>query len=232
LVLDANIHYVRIQHAEATHLSWLKGLVQTVSRRPTHGASVSIGWEAEHGASVNVVMLARRIEEEANNRTLAGCKVERCAVVLSNGYVGGLQDYQVSMSTELGEDGQVNQELLHFGRAHCEGLLKQARGWVSGQAGPSMTVRLVQSTQMLIAGWVSRIRGESRGDASRARAAVQQLGLRDAWLVERLVATASSSETPAQCARAIWDEVTVWPEVEPSWGPDASRQGRHAERPS
>lgn len=210
---DGDLHYVRIQHAQGTYLSWLKGFVHTLQERPTGDGSLSLCWEAEHGGSVNVVLLARWEDEGPPvSRSLEGWAIERCAVVLSELEGLGANEYQLGLLTEPGPDEMVNQELLHFCREHCEGLLKQAEWWVTGQPGPSVLLRVGQAIQGLIQRWIERMRA-TQGDPTRREAEVtaRRLGIRDPWLRERLVEAALGQDPSGVSARRIWEAVEAWP---------------------
>ena len=211
-VMDPNLHYLRIQHAQATHLPWYRGFVEAMGRRPPGGASISVGWEAEHGGAINVVLLARATgDATVQLGSLDGWRAERAAVVVSELEGVSSNEYQLALFTEPNVAGDVNQELLHFGRAHCSGLLGQAQGWVSGRPGPSLTVRAGQSAQLLIARWIHRVRVDGSGDAEASWAAGRRLGLGDPSLLERVVEAALGDEDPARAAWRIWDSAAIWP---------------------
>jgi predicted deacylase len=208
------LHYVRIQHAQGTYLAWMKGFVRTVVQRTPGEGSLSLCWETEHGGSVNVVLLARWEGEGAPDaRSLDGWTIERCAVVLSELEGFGANEYQLGLVTAVGDHQQANQELLHFGRAHCGGLLKQAEWSVTGQPGPALLQRVGQAIQGLVHRWIERVRASSSTQWREAEVAARRLGIRDPWLRERVVQAALSEQPSAASARQIWESVEPWPDA-------------------
>ncbi|NCG22162.1 MAG: hypothetical protein GWP91_24360, partial [Rhodobacterales bacterium] len=221
LLRDANVHYLRIQHAQATHLSWYKDFLHTLQERPS-GHSVAVQWEAEHGATVNVVMLARRDRSDASGVrawSLEGWQVEACGVVLADLGGQGGRDYQVGMFTESGRRHVgLSQELVHFGRAHCGGLLKQA-GWrVRDSRGAPAPWELERGIVRQIARWIERTRGffidESVDEEAASGLVAQRLGLVDPRLARALARERQRDEPPERAAEALWASVPAWPGVE------------------
>jgi len=216
VVLDPRIRYLRLQHGPGTHLTWLRGLLQLIAMRPRGGQPVGIQWEATHGTSMNVLLVATR-DPGAPDRpwSLDGWSVDRCSVLLSplRGTVG--RDYRVGLFTEpLGADRRVNQDLLHFARAYCEGLLSQEgpRAWWSGDAvGDADEPVLAQITA-----WLERLRALRRASAlpedddGRARWVASVLGLADPQLARSLADALESRRPAADVARAIWEAVEAW----------------------
>lgn len=217
LVRDPNVHYLRIQHALGTHLSWFKDLLATLEQRP-HGHSVALQWEVEHGATVNVVLLGRRGHEEMSPRawTLQGWTFEACAVILADLEGAGLRDYKMGLFTEGNAEGAgLSQELVHFGRAHCSGLLKQA-GWRRRDAhGPPPTWEMERALVSQIARWIERVRGwrEQEGEMAEVTAewVARRLNIADDRLARALAYEMDQDGPVIEAAEALWSSVPAWP---------------------
>jgi hypothetical protein len=239
LLLDPNVHYLRIQHAQGTHLAWMKDFLDCLGRRPPSSRSVALQFEAEHGATVNVVLLLERdrgSEAPATPWTLDGWEVAACGVVLSDLESLGAEDYKVGLFTERETDRSlVNLELAHFGRAHCEGLLRQAGERVWAERGPAEQGALDEALVAQIARWIERVRVWRRSShavpaelEARGRWIGQRLGLADPWLSAALAAEMGSATPASIAARALWQRVPTWPG--PSWIAEADAGGRFALR--
>lgn len=218
---DANLRYLRIQHAQGTHLSWLKDVIQTLRDRPDGSAPVGLQWEGAHGASVNVLLVCvRDLGVPESPWSLDGWSVERCSVLISELRGTGVRDYRVGLFTEpLGPTRQVNQDLLHFGRAHCENLLAQGGARVFGAGGRPPVEDLDRVVVAQIAGWIDRVRAWRQLTSpfpvpeepeARARWVAGQLGLSDAALARALAEEADGGRSPSEAAVAIWNAVEPW----------------------
>jgi hypothetical protein len=219
-LLDPNLRYLRIQHAEGTTLQWLKGILATLAARPP-GQPVGIQWEAAHGASIHVMLVAIR-DEDAPDRpwSLDGWSVERCSVLVSDLRGSGVRDTRIGLFAEPlgGPFLQVNQELLGFGRAHCERLLAQGGPRVRGETGAPPPNELEAVIVAQIAGWLERVRGwrtealvpPPREVEARTRWVAGQLGLCDDWLAEGLAAEMDTTRAALEVARSLWDAVPDW----------------------
>lgn len=221
LLRDPNVHYLRIQHAQGTHLSWFKDFLFTLQQRPA-GQSVALQWEAEHGSTVNVVMLATRDEgAEARAWSLDGWTIRACAVVLSDLEGMGARDYKLGMFTSASDTQGLSQELVHFGRAHCTGLLKQA-GWrIRDPRGAPSAWELERGMVTQIARWIERVRGwrgalSVTDDDAKERVA-RLLGISDLRLARALVDEVEADLPVEAAARALWASVPPWP------GPETPR---------
>ncbi len=216
LIREPGVRYRRIQHAQSTHMSWLKGLLQQLGERPAGGMPVSIGWEAEHGASINVLLIASCDDPpRTEGWSLEGWSIRRCAVVLSQLDGTGTKDDQLALFTERTPGQQPNLELLHFGRVHCEGLMRQASSPLTGVVGPHFRMSFKRIIVALLARWLDRTRAISLTLAQvapfqRHRWLANHLGIVDEDVVARLVAEASTKERSIDVARRIWDEVEAW----------------------
>ncbi|MBX2798110.1 MAG: succinylglutamate desuccinylase/aspartoacylase family protein [Myxococcales bacterium] len=226
------LNYLRIQHAQGTHLSWMKDFLEAVRCRPVSRRSVRIQFEAEHGATVNVVLLMRRAEEAGSypsdtaGWSLDGYDPLCCGVILADLNPQDEHDQQVAMFTEaFTPDEPLNQELLHFGRAHCEGLLLQAGARAStlpdesDQEGFDSPTAVFEACLLeQIAGWIERARawrglrhGPPRDASERTRWIARQLGIADPRLT-RALAREMDRDTPAvQAAAELWGSVPPWP---------------------
>lgn len=189
--------YTRLQQTHRTQLGWLAGFLASVQSRPPGSAPVEIGWEAEHGGLINVILIARDGTEES---TLEGWTVERAAVVLQDvGADTGLS--ALALFTEPDDDGSVQAELLHFARTHAEGLLRQATRRTRLRGGPILDRPGFGPWQPLrerAEVWILAMRAEpeERDPARWAR----RLGLVDPALAQALVSCAASDLAPSQAA--------------------------------
>lgn len=215
LLRDSNVHYLRIQHAQGTHLSWFKDFLFTLQQRPA-GQSVALQWEAEHGSTVNIVMVATRDEDIATRAwSLDGWNIDACAVVLSDLEGRGSRDYKLGIFTELEGGGGLSQELVHFGRAHCSGLLAQA-GWrIRDPRGSPPPWELERGMVSQIARWIERVRGwRDEVDAPEQDPTgwvARRLGIVDARLARALASEMRQDGSVEDAAAALWDSVAPWP---------------------
>ena len=217
-LLDPNLRYLRIQHAQGTHLAWLKGVLATLERRPATSEPVAFQWEAVHGALLNVMLVCVRDEDVALRPwSLDGWSVEMCSVLISELRGVGVRDYRVGLFTEpIGPARTVNSELLQFGRAHCEGLLSQGGPRIAEAVGPALNAALERMVIDQIAGWVDRTREASflpqfpSGEEAQARWIAGELSLGDQSLAQALVRTVGSTVDVRDAALAIWNNVVPW----------------------
>ncbi|MEQ1501177.1 MAG: succinylglutamate desuccinylase/aspartoacylase family protein [Myxococcota bacterium] len=223
LVLDPNVRYLRIQHAQGTHLAWMKDFLHTLSQRPASDRSVAVQFEIEHGATVNVILVLERdrtIPEGIRPWSLDGWDIVSCGVVLSDLESLGTENYKVGMFTERlpGKPQSLNLELLHFGRAHCEGLLVQAGARVEGQIGPEAVTGIEDTLVRQIARWIERVRVWKTSSHStpadpdvRATWVARRLGLADLRLAHAIGQQMDRTDPALGAARALWDAVPAWP---------------------
>lgn len=217
LLLDPRVNYLRIQHAQGTPLSWMVDFVRTSRWRPDSGAPVTFAWESEHGASVSVVMLATRESDDpylASRRRLDSWRMRSCAVVASATRGDGESDHKVGLFTEEASDSVgVNQELLQFGRAHCDGLLAQANHVVRGAGGEALEDVLRASAIEQIARWIRLARftasrfapgGDVVDPEARDRWVLGQLNLVDPVAMEAVMSEVGADRPPEVAAAAIW----------------------------
>jgi hypothetical protein len=240
VLLDANVHYLRIQHAQGTHLSWMKDFLDALHQRPPSPQTVALQFEVEHGATVSAVLVLERstpTESAPDDRpwTLDGWDVRSCGVVLSDLEAGGTEDYKIGLFTERlpGQPDRVNQELLHFGRAHCDGLLAQAGARVRAEHGSSATEQLERTLVLQIARWIERVRSwrRSPGDVppdvdGRAQWVAHHLGLADLRLARALAREMDRDTLPETAAAAMWRAVKPWPGARFA-SPASPRDGLH-----
>jgi hypothetical protein len=215
VLLDPAVRYLRIQHARGSHLRWLKGLVHTLSHRPAGGAPAGIRFEGEHGASINVVLVATCDGPPPEGFSLDGWRVERCVALVSS--LGAPEpESRVGVFTEPlpGPEPRVNPELLQFGRAHCQGLLLQGGApTIDGDAALAEHVFIER-----VARWIDRARDLSdtpfpvpEDPTARATWLQARLGLADPSLVDFLVREMDRDAPSRPVARALWDTVAPWP---------------------
>ncbi len=231
VLTDPNVRYLRIQHAQGTHLAWMKHVIETLDTRPDGGEPVALLFEAEHGATVNVVMVCVR-EGTVDPWSLEGWSIECCAAIVSDLEHQRARDYKLALFTErMGERGDINQELLHFGRAHCEGLLKQV-GWRAlGERGAPERGAIEAMFCRHLQRWVEQVRAlGSEGfieapDSEEARVdwVARQLGIADHALARALAAEMRADTTSESAARKLWTDAHAWPVVGDN---DSARQRR------
>ncbi|MEZ4236024.1 MAG: hypothetical protein R3F59_07660 [Myxococcota bacterium] len=219
MMLDPHLTFLRIQHAQGTHLAWMKDLLFTLALRPAGSQPVSLQFEVEHGATVNVILvLERDTDSPVRPFSLEGWEGTHCAVILSDLEARGTED-KVGLFTEvgLGRTGAASLELLHFGRAHCEGLLSQGGTRVGG-TGAVATERLEEALVAQLARWIERVRTWRRSSHTtpedpdeRGLWVARRLGLSDARLARALGELMDSRVPAAEAARALWASEPVWP---------------------
>ncbi len=206
------LQVVRIQHAQGGHVGWLKDLVNDLAARPPGSQPVELVWETEHGSTVNVVLIARYDGEgEPEPGTLEPWTIVRGAVLLSDLGLGGVQ---VGLLTEPGPGGAVNQELLQFGRAHCEGLRAQARVAVRGRAGPMMRVNLEAALMRVLTESAAALRGvalPAQGPGPRGVALARRAGLRDVAATDALAEALAAGASEVEAARDVLRDTPPWP---------------------
>lgn len=217
LLLNGAARYLRIQHAQGTHLGWMKDVVDTLQRRPAGSQPVSVLFEGEHGATVNMILVCS-LTGEPTDWSLEGWSVDRCAVIVSD-LGADAADHKLALFTERLDDGTVNTELLHFGRSHCEGLLKQV-GW-RGRFDPATPPAEILSTLFCrhLERWVEQVRGleidgleDVPANGERAAWVARQLGLADPRLAAALAGSLGNHMPPAEIAAGVWRDVQSWRE--------------------
>lgn len=193
---DPNLRYLRIQHAEAMHLAWLRDWFDQVGQRPTGSAPVALNWEHEAGDTVNVVLIATRDRGESGGGPLDGWRVEAAGVLLSQferaggEYAVGLFTHGLDPHDHLG-----NSDMLQFARAHCEAVLgAHPVRWTDDANALRFDVVAT------VARWIEL-----------CRAGHPPEGLADPELREALLRASQSDETPARAAAALVGAVEPWP---------------------
>ena len=141
-----------------------------------------------------------------------------CAVVASATRGRGESDHKVGLFTEEVSDAvRVNQELLQFGRAHCDGLLAQADHVVVGSGGEKLESTLRIAAVEQIARWIrlarftaQRFEREHGGAGREVRDAwvVGQLNLVDPVAIEAVMSEVEGRRLPEVAAAAIWGALT------------------------
>jgi len=219
LLREPGLHYLRIQHAQGTYLSWMKDFVRALSERPAGGRPVALQWEVEHGDTVSIVLVATRKDRGglSGHGTLEGWSVQRCAVVVSD-LKSTREDYEIGLFTEPGSVTGSNQELLAFGRAHCSGLLAQAGARVVSDRGAPEAQDVEAVVVGQIARWIERVRRWNRtsrtvplGVDERSQWVAHRLGLADEELARGLAIEMVRDRDADAAAWALWAGVTPWP---------------------
>lgn len=220
LLFDPSVRYIRIQHLKGAWLGWIKHLLALHDRRADRGEPASVLWEDEHGASLNLILVARREGAGAVDPwSLDGWRVERCGVVLSDLVAPSTQDYALGLFTEPGPGGEpasVHQELAAFGRAHAQALLGHAR-WHGG-GGEGLREQVLER----MTHWVVAAR-DGRGALTpppedldeRALWVADWIGLADMGVARDIAGAVLSQEPARQVAERIWEETPSWPHQVP-----------------
>ncbi len=228
LLREPRLHYLRIQHAQGTYLSWMKDFVRTLGERPADSRPVGLQWEVEHGDTVSIVLVATRQQPSAlvGHGVLEGWEIERCAVVVSDLKSTG-EDYEIGLFTEPMDAAASNQELLAFGRAHCSGLMAQAGARVTTEGGAPDVREVEEVVVSQIARWIERVRVWSHTSRTvpedlveRARWVGHRLGLADPELARGLAVEMQGDRDPTEAAWMLWEGVTPWPGRGSPSGPD------------
>lgn len=215
VMLDKHLRYLRVQHAQGAHVAWLKDFVQTIGQRDAQAAPMAMCWETEHGGSVNIMLVAHHEGEgEPDPWSLDDWTIERCSVLVSDS--AGAQDYQVALFTARDDQGIVNQELVHFGRMHCERLLKQSSWRFQGRGGALAQHALENAARQLVADQVASVtelRHELRDvpEAARGEWVARRLGLLDREISQRVAEAVTEGHPVPDAARRIWKDLTPWP---------------------
>jgi hypothetical protein len=112
----------------------------------------------------------------------------------------------------------INQELLHFGRAHCEGLLKQAGARIGGSGGAPDPGDIEGAMVTQIGKWIERVRTWTttvppmiEGREAKTRWVARNLGIADERLAGALVNEMDSEVSVEEAAAALWASVEPWP---------------------
>jgi hypothetical protein len=217
LVTDANVGYLRIQHTRGTNFSWMKDVCGLLLSRPP-GEPAAIQWEEAHGAVVNIVLLCTRVPDAVPTGdvwSLEEWNIEACSVLVSDLHAPGVA-YKLALFTESIGGAPPSQELIHFGRSHCEGLLRQ--GGVRALENASR-YEFDRAIVPQLERWVRRIIGASYTEdlkslpteADRVSWVVEQLGISDLGLARALVAALEGSESVEVAARRVWEGIRPWP---------------------
>ena len=148
--------------------------------------------------------------------TLQGWTFEACGVILADLEGAGNRDYKLALFTEANAEGAgLSQELVHFGRAHCSGLLKQA-GWRRREAsGAPPTWEMEGALVAQIARWIERVRGwrdlEGVHEHDPAAWVARRLNIADERLARALVSEMGRDGSVQEAAEALWSSVPAWP---------------------
>lgn len=217
LVTDANVGYLRIQHTLGTNFSWMKDICGLLLSRPP-GEPAAIQWEEAHGAVVNIVLLCTRVADAAPSGdvwSLEDWNIDACSVLVSDLHAPGVA-YKLALFTESIGGAPPSQELTHFGRSHCEGLLRQ--GGIRALENASR-YEFDRAIVPQLERWVRRIIGASYyedlgamiTEDDRVNWVIGQLGISDTGLAKALVAELDSSESVEVAARRVWEGIRPWP---------------------
>jgi len=220
LVTNSNVGYLRIQHTRGTNFSWMKDTCGLLLNRPP-GEPAAIQWEEAHGAVVNVVLLCTRVPGSNHGRdvwSLEGWNIEACSVLIADLHDPGVA-YKLALFTESISGAPPSQELIHFGRSHCEGLLRQGGVRALENAGESSSYEFDRAIVPQLERWVRRILGASYNEnlgalateEARVEWVVEQLGITDIGLARALVVALAGSDSVEAAARRVWDEIRPWP---------------------
>ena len=228
LIANSNVNYLRIQHTCGTNFSWMKDICGVLVRRDG-GEPAGIQWEEAHGAVVNIVMLCSRSDESPINDdmwTLDGWNIEACSVLISDLHERGIS-YKLALFTESITGAPPSQELIHFGRSHCEGLLRQGGVRSAKLTGVSSARGLDGAVIPQLERWVRRLIGAGyaqdisrlESDEERIGWVMQQLGIVDRSLAAALVQSLNLDGTVHDAAQRVWSDIRPWPGHESTSGP-------------
>ncbi len=221
LVRCPQLRYLRIQNARGTRLAWMKGLIEELGARPTGGEPASVCWEMEHGSAINVVMICEHTSDDRGSPwSLDAWRVTRCGVLIADPLQGVHGGHDVAAFTGGVRGITLNQELAHFCRAHCEGLLRQVGLKVTGAGGPAMQLRLQQVVQRLLSVqlrqmWMHHAEGPADPE-ERAEWLASRTSVADDEVTRRFVEAAGAlhgadePDTDALAA-SLWRSVERWP---------------------
>ena len=199
LLRDPNVRYLRIQHAEATHMGWLKDWASHAAARGRDAAPVALHWEREVGDTVNVVLIATRRESSSTGGrgVLDGWRIEAAGLLISELEVAG-GDYAVGLFTHQldGITEHPNADMLQFARAHCQAAIGTAElSWTTDPA----------EIEECITGQLARWIREARRDGHLGPGRIAP-GL--AGSLQQAV----ESDLPAEQAAAdAWSGLEAWP---------------------
>ena len=147
-------------------------------------------------------------------------QVTRCGVLIADPLEGVHGGHHVAAFTGGVRGIILNQELAHFCRAHCEGLLRQVGLKVTGTGGPAMQLRLQQVVQRLLSVqlrqlWMHQEDGP-REPGERAEWLASRTSVADDVVTRRFVEAADAltdgdrPDTDALAA-SLWRSVERWP---------------------
>jgi hypothetical protein len=220
LITNSNISYLRIQHTCGTNFSWMKDTCGLLLSRKA-GEPAAIQWEEAHGAVVNIVLICTRIKGASPVSevwSLDAWKIEACSVLLSDLHESGLA-YKLALFTESIGGAPPSQELMHFGRSHCEGLLRQGGIRAMETEGDDSRLRFDHAIVPQLERWVRRILGAGyttdlsnfESDEEREQWVMEELGIVDRTLASALVKSMNESGTAEEAARRVWEGIRPWP---------------------
>jgi hypothetical protein len=220
-VADRNLRYVRVLHGRGVHVAWLKDLAAAAVARGRGSAPVSLQWEPEHGAAVQLLLLALRDEEGPPGTafSLEGWSITHASVLLQDLRGTGTQPYPLALFTEHMREhgGAISHELVHFARTHCEDLFAQAGPRVHADHGLPGVAAVASAHVALLARWIDEVRGWAagrRGDADGVlQHVVGSMGIADPAVAWMLVDAATDRRPALRHAQELWDGATPWPGV-------------------
>lgn len=218
-VSDRNLRYLRVLHGRGVHVAWLKDLATAAVGRGREAAPVSLQWEPEHGASVQLLLVATRDEDAPAGTafSLDGWTITHAGVLLQDLRGTGTQPYPVALFTEhMTEHADaINHELVHFARTHCEDLFAQSGPRVHADHGLPGVEGVAAAHVALLARWVDEVRhwaADHPGDADGLlQHVVGQMGVADPAVAWMLVDAATDRRPSLRHTRELWDTVPAWP---------------------
>ncbi len=219
---DRHLRYVRVLHGRGVHVGWLKDLAKVAAGRGRDAASVSLQWEPEHAAAVQLLVIAVQDEgaPPATAFSLDGWRLSHVAVLLQDLRGTGNQPYPVGLFTEYlaGHADVINHELVHFARTHCEDLFAQSGPRVHAERGAAPPEAVAVAHAALLSRWVEEVRRwvADHSDVAVTSDAVLhhvvgQMGISDPAVAWMLVDAISEEKPAAQFVREMWDGAAAWP---------------------
>jgi predicted deacylase len=218
LLQDPNVAYLRIQHSPGLSVGWMRDVAESLASRPP-GAPVGIAWEEEHGAVVNVVLVCtRNSDAKTSEWSLDGWSIEGCAILVSDlRRTGG--GYKIALFTRRGSAQSLNDELAHFGRQHCEGLLGDVNRRVYAPNGQLAVSAIRGAVVREVSGFIRRMRAFSglagrdlpADPRARAQWVANYLGLLDEGIAEAVARHMETTDRADEAAEAVWERAETWP---------------------
>jgi predicted deacylase len=198
MVAAPGVRYLRLQHAQSATLPWLRELSTLLHGR----ADAAVRFEVEHGSTVNLVLVCEAPEGAVPAlEDLEAWEVTATAVVLSDLASARRHLEEVALFTDAFDGDRPCAELIAFGRAHCDRLIRSTDGAPDLEG--AVKAQLIR--------WIERVRvfrpvRASLPDepAARGRWVARRFGLSDPSLAAALAACLDDDVPAAEHADRLW----------------------------